>query len=80
MGLPLLGPDRQARDAVDRLQQSTDEPVTVLMRTVAVHLGHQPTDRSLHVGDRPFGVALALQFQALRVLDELLAIEGGTGG
>ena len=71
------GSDQAERpgDDVELSEKAADDLIGVGLGAEAVELRHHLGERSLDVGDRVFGVELALLFEATLALDEFFAVE-----
>lgn len=72
-------PCRQTGHSINLMKHLAHQLLAILSGAERVNIVHQPCDGELHVGDRFFGVVLALLLKTSPVLLQLLAIEGSEG-
>ena len=77
--MPGVGPALWTGDAVELVEEAADDLIGVGGGAEMVELVHDLDECLLDVADGPFRVELALLFETALTLQELFAVEIGTG-
>ena len=72
-----IGPGGKPGDHIELSEKAADDLVRISLGAEPIELAHHLHQRLLDVGNRAFGVELALLLEALLALQEFFAIEIG---
>jgi hypothetical protein len=70
-----IGPGRKACDNVELPEQAADHLIGVSLGAESIELRHDLGQGALDVGNRVFGIKLALLFETAAALGELFSVE-----